>query len=375
LDERIKSMKVLILGGMGYLGWPTACHFQNLGHEVQIVDNYSKSELLDDLKVEVLFEPEYALNQPIMKTHCVDITSYEDYAPIVESFKPDTIIHYAEQPSAPYSEQDMDAGHFTLMNNIEGTFNVVRAVKEFVPDCHIIKLGTMGEYGAPNIDIEEGFIDIKHNGREDRFLYPRQSNSLYHTSKIMDTDMLFYYCRVHNIKVSDIMQGPVYGFQTPDAETSFYYDSTFGTVLNRFMAQAISGQPLTVYGAGEQTKGFLNLTDVVQSIQLVAENPPENGKMEIYNQFTELFTVNELAEKVQRIGKIIGIDVEINHIENPRVEKDKHYFNVKHEKLLNLGLRPTLLTDGVLLEMMAKLYPYQTFIDTKSFEPKVKWSK
>lgn len=231
----------------------------------------------------------------------------------------------------------------------------------------------MGEYGNPNIDIEEGYLDVEHNGRKETFLYPRSANSLYHTSKIMDTDLLSYYCRVHRLRVSDIMQGPVYGFDTDTARTSFYYDDVFGTVLNRFLVQAIVGEPLSIYGSGGQTKGFINLKDVMKCVELIINNPAEKGKLEIYNQYTEVYSVLELAEMVKTAGDEIGLDVKINNIDNPRKEPEDHYFNPKNEKLLELGLQPTKLSKDIIQDMLVEIGKHKLNIDKSKFLPNHSW--
>lgn len=294
--------------------------------------------------------------------------------------KPDAVIHYAEQPSAPYSMLRRETASLTLNNNIGVTANVIFAVKEFCPDAHIIKLGTMGEYGTPNIDIEEGWIDIQHNEREDRFLYPRQAGSLYHTTKIMDTDLLWYYVRMWGLKVTDLMQGPVYGIFTDESElddkllTLFSYDELFGTVLNRFIVQAVAGYPLTVYGKGGQTRGYLNIKDTLNCVRLSLENPAERGELRIFNQFTETFSVNELAEKVQTVGKMLDLDVQIKSIENPRKEQEEHYYHPKHTGLTDLGLEPNYLTESELIRMMQHVIKYSDHIDNHKIFRGTKWA-
>ena len=250
------------------------------------------------------------------------------------------------------------AAQLTVNNNLNSTFNLIWAVLEHAPDCHIIKLGTMGEYGNPNIDIEEGWLDIEHKGRSDRFLYPRQAGSLYHTTKIFDTDLLWFYVRTHGLRVTDLMQGPVYGITTTETELDarlrpgFHYDDIFGTVVNRFVVQAIAGIPLTVYGAGGQTKGYLNIKDTLQCVGLVLENPAGQGELRILNQFTESLSVNDLAQRVQKAGRILGLDVQIEAIGNPRKEAEEHYYNPVHTGLLDLGLDPHFMTDDVLVGML-----------------------
>ena len=292
-------MRVLILGADGYLGWSTCLYFSQREHEVIGVDNYFRRNAAVELDCESLI-PTPDLIQRAKKwkeisgrkihIHIGDIIDYEFLLSILKKYNPDTVVHYAEQPSAPYSMINRDKAAFTLQNNLISTLNIIYAVKEVNPDCHIIKLGTMGEYGTPDIDIEEGWLEIEHKGRKDKFLFPRQAGSLYHTTKIQDTDMLWFYVRTWGIRVTDLMQGPVYGLSTEEADMdphlmpSFHYDEIFGTVLNRFIVQAVAGYPLTVYGKGSQTRGFLNLTDTMQCVYLSAMQPAEQGQLRVFNQ-------------------------------------------------------------------------------------------
>lgn len=382
-------MRVLILGGDGYLGWPTAMHLSALGHDVVVVDNYLRRDLMRNEDVEPLY-PVLNLDERIrvwkdvsgrnIERYIGDLKKWDFVSHVIQEVKPESVIHYAEQPSAPFSMLRRDAASLTINNNISVTANVIFAVREYCPDAHIIKLGTMGEYGTPNIDIEEGWIDIEHNGREERFLYPRQAGSLYHTTKIMDTDLLWYYVRMWGLSVTDLMQGPVYGIFTDESEaderllTLFSYDELFGTVLNRFIVQAVAGHPLTVYGRGGQTRGYLNIKDTLSCVRLSLENPAEHGELRVFNQFTETFSVNELADKVQAAGNSFGMDVQIKNIENPRKELEEHYYNPQHTGLLELGLEPNYLTDDVMVNMMEKVIKYQDRIDIHKIFRGTKWA-
>ncbi len=275
---------------------------------------------------------------------------------------------------------DFPEARLTLNNNLNTTFNTIWAVLKHVPQCHIVKLGTMGEYGTPNIDIEEGWIQIKHNGREEKFLYPRQAGSLYHTTKILDTDLLWFYVRTHGLRVTDLMQGPVYGISTAQADLderlmpNFHYDDIFGTVVNRFLVQAVAGIPLTVYGRGGQVRGYLNLNDTLQCVALAVDKPAACGEMRILNQFTELFSVNELAERVQTVGNAMGLNVQIRAIANPRKEKEEHYYNPVFSGLLQLGLEPHFLTDDVLAAMLSQVMRFRDRIETSRILPRVSWN-
>ncbi|MDX2510895.1 MAG: NAD-dependent epimerase/dehydratase family protein [Desulfobacterales bacterium] len=380
--------KILILGGDGYLGWPTAMHLSNQGYVVAVADNYLRRRLCREEDVEPLFEVPnlkerirlwQAESGNEIKVFTGDLTEWSFVEDLFNAFTPDAIIHYAEQPAAPYSMLNRRAASLTLKNNLMVTANTIFAVREFCSQAHIIKLGTMGEYGTPDIDIEEGWLDIEHNGRSQKFLYPRQAGSLYHTTKIMDTDLLWFYVRMWRLRVTDLMQGPVYGIFTDEIKNNekllpfFNYDELFGTVLNRFVVQAVAGIPLTVYGKGGQTRGYLNIKDTLSCVGLAIENPAQKGELKIFNQFTETFTVNELAEKVKKAGKTIGLDVEIQHMENPRVEAEEHYYNPKHTGLLDLGLTPHRLTTDVLCEMMAFVKTHREKIKTGRILPKTVW--
>ncbi|MCK8604365.1 NAD-dependent epimerase/dehydratase family protein [Desulfoferrobacter suflitae] len=381
-------MRVLVLGGDGYLGWPTAMHLSARGHEVAVVDNYLRRRLCRELDVEPLFEVPNLHDRvrlwEAISGHKVnlligDLIEWEFVVEVFSKFKPDAIIHYAEQPSAPYSMLNRRAATLTLQNNLLVTANVIFAVREFAPSAHIIKLGTMGEYGTPNIDIEEGWIDIQHKGRRERFLYPRQAGSLYHTTKIMDTDLLWFYVRMWNLAVTDLMQGPVYGLITEESTEDsrllpfFNYDEIFGTVLNRFIVQAVAGYPLTVYGRGGQTRGYLNIKDTLSCVRLSLENPARKGELRIFNQFVETFSVKELAERVLKVGNSLGLGVRIQSVENPRKEAEEHYYNPEHTGLLEIGLKPHYLTDEIIAEMLEKVRLHQNAVQLHRICREVKW--
>jgi len=381
-------MNVLILGADGYLGWPTCMYFSQKGHNVIGVDNYFRRNETIALDCEPLIPvPNLIQRSRIWKKNTGnkiqvrigDITNYYFLKSIFEQFNPDTVIHYAEQPSAPYSMLDYDKAAFTLKNNLITTLNVIYAVKEITNECHIIKLGTMGEYGTPNIDIEEGFLEINHKGRKDNFLFPRQASSLYHTTKIHDTDLLWFYIRTWNLRATDLMQGPVYGISTYESDIDprllsfFNYDEIFGTVLNRFVIQAVSGHPLTIYGKGNQIRGYINLKDTMQCVYLSATNPAKHGELRIFNQFTEAFSVNDLADKVLTTGKKLGYQIRKKHFNNPRVEKEEHYYNPKHTELINLGLKPHYLTDKILADFFRIAERYKDRIIHDKFFRGVKW--
>ena len=379
----------MILGGDGYLGWPTAMAFASKGHEVIAVDNYLRRNIALETSSEPLIpcpnlieraDIFQAVSNYKIKTAIADCADYLQLTNLFRDFHPDAVIHYAEQPSAPYSMIDFQTAQKTFSNNLNATFNLIWAVKEFAPECHIVKLGTMGEYGTPDIDIEEGWIDIEHNGRKDTFLYPRQAGSLYHTTKVLDTDLLWFYVRTYGLRVTDLMQGPVYGLSTAESDLdtrllpNFHYDDIFGTVVNRFLVQAVAGVPLTVYGKGGQTRGYLNLKDTLQCVELAVDSPVKKGELRILNQFTEQFSVNHLAEKVQAVGNKMGLKVKIEAIENPRKEKEDHYYNAKHHGLMEMGLKPHYMTDEVVTKMLEEIIIRKDQIDPKKIMPRVKWN-
>lgn len=381
-------MRILILGGDGFLGWPTAMNLSALGHQVMVVDNYLRRDMARHCDLPTLF-PTPVLAERIVHWKEVsgrtielrigDICHYVFLKGVFQEFQPDTVIHYAEQPSAPYSMLGQGEAQKTLVNNLNGTLNVAYAVKEVNPDIHIVKLGTMGEYGTPNIDIEEGFIEIEHKGRKGRFLFPRQAGSLYHTTKIQDTDLLYFYVRAWGLRVTDLMQGPVYGLFTEEMQgddrlfTCFAYDEIFGTVLNRFIVQAVAGEPLTVYGKGGQTRGYLNIKDTLQCVALATDNPVEPGELRVFNQFTEVFSVLQLADLVRQAAEALGIPVEVRNLPNPRVEAEEHYYNPVHHGLRDMGLQPHLLTVDGLAQIMEQVRRYENRIRRGIILPKVQW--
>jgi len=393
---------VLILGGDGYLGWPTAMHFSARGYEVTVVDNYFRRHVCDELSVGMLYPVPTLVERARIwhektgfeiKVIIGDLSDPELVRllftgkdliyqwSINDKFTgaPETVFHYAEQPSAPYSIMNYKTANFTLSNNLLVSNNLMFAVKDLSPETHIVKLGTMGEYGTPNIDIEEGWIEIEHKGRRDKFLFPREAGSIYHTSKIMDTDLMRFGCRIWGLKVTDLMQGPVYGIDTDESiiderlKTIFNYDEIFGTIINRFVTQAIIGHPLTVYGKGGQTRGYLNIKDTLQCVHKAEQNPPNSGELKIYNQIVETFTVNQLAELTQLAGQELGYKVEIKNVKNPRVEMEEHYYNPSYQGLVELGVQPNYLTKESLMSFFKIASKYKNNIKESVMFNKVEW--
>ena len=382
-------MRILILGGDGYLGWPTALALSRRGDHVAIVDNFSKRAWEREVDVGPLF-PVPALDERIaawqertsiaVDSFIGDLTDYDFVDATVASFRPDAVIHYGEQPSAPYSMLDARRAALTQANNVVGTLNVIFALRDRAPDTHLVKLGTMGEYGTPDIDIEEGYLTVNHNGRSHTFLYPKTAGSIYHLSKVHDSHNIHFATRIWGLRATDLNQGVVYGVETDDTAgdprltTSFHYDEIFGTVLNRFCVEAAAGHPLTIYGKGGQTRGYLNIRDTVQCVMLAIDHPADRGEMRVFNQFTEQLSVVELAEKVVTAARHLGWEVEAHHVPNPRKEAEVHYYNAKHEKLLALGLKPRLLSEELIDTMLLKIASHREAIDESSFVKHVLWA-
>ena len=380
-------MKILILGGDGYLGWPTAMYFSNRGYDVTVVDNYFRRNACTELDVGLLYPVPTLIERAkiwheltgkeikvvignladpeIMRSLFAGSAEYSWALDNTFSGIPETVIHYAEQPSAPYSMIKYKYANITISNNLLVTNNLMFALKDFSRDTHVIHIGTMGEYGTPNIDIEEGWLKIEHKGKKDTFLFPRQASSLYHTTKIMDTDLMWFGVRMWDLRITDLMQGPVYGIETEDSvinkrlRTIFNYDEIFGTIINRFVVQAIADYPLTVYGKGGQTRGYLNINDTLQCVHMSEKTPAKKGELRIFNQIMETFSASELAEKVQRVGKALGYEVKIDHIENPRKEAEEHYYNPTYHGLIQIGVEPHYLTDEVLEGMLSVAEEYK----------------
>src|SRR5438445_5468782 len=335
-------MKIAVLGGDGYCGWATALYLSRKGHAVSILDNFSRRQWDHELGVQTL-TPIRPLSERLriwqqltgrsIELFVGDVTDYEFLASTVKALEPDAVIHFAEQRAAPYSMIDRKHAVFTQVNNVVGTLNLLFALKEFQPECHLIKLGTMGEYGTPNIDIEEGYITIEHNGRRDVLPYPKQPGSFYHLSKVHDSHNIMFTCKIWKLRATDLNQGVVYGLATPeggrhpDLQTRFDYDSVWGTPLNRFCAQAAMGEPLTVYGKGGQTRGYLDIRDTLACITLALQHPADPGEFRVFNQFTEQFSLNELAEKVLAARAKLGVATRVEHLAHPRGATQGPYYN------------------------------------------------
>ena len=378
-------MKVLVLGGDGYLGWPTALHLSEVGHDVAVADNFARRGYDHEMGVDSLVPIEslqartaawHELTGKTIGKYIGDLCDADFTYHMVSDFAPDAIVHFAEQRAAPYSMVDRKHAVYTQVNNVVGNLNVLYAIAEINPDIHLVKLGTMGEYGTPNIDIEEGWLDVEHKGRRDRVLFPKRPGSFYHLSKVHDSHNIEFACRIWGIRATDLNQGVVYGQQTAETvrddrlATRFDYDAVFGTVLNRFVIQAVLGQPLTIYGNGTQTRGIIEIRDTVRCIQLACENPANRGEFRVFNQITEWMSVRDIADTVARA---FPGDVTVENVENPRVEAPEHYYNVKHTKLIELGLEPHLLSDTLIESLFDITKRYAHRVRLEAMRPTVNW--
>jgi UDP-sulfoquinovose synthase len=382
-------MRILILGGDGYLGWPTALRFSARGHEVSLVDNFSRRRWHTEHGTASL-TPIGELDERIAAWREVSGEQLRSYVGAVEDgdfldevvaeTKPEVVVHYGQQASAPFSMLSRERAVETQHANVIGNLNLLFAMRDHVPDAHLVKLGTMGEYGQPEIDIEEGYITIEHKGRKDTLPYPKLPGSLYHCSKVHDSTNIHFACRTWGLRATDLNQGVVYGVETEETArderlvTRFDYDELFGTVLNRFCVQAVIGHPLTVYGAGRQTRGFLNIRDTLACVELAALNPAERGEFRVFNQFTEQFSVLELAGLVKEAGEHLGYSVDIQHYENPRVEKEEHYYNAIHTKLLDLGLEPSLLGEELVESIIHAIERHKGRVIETAIDPQTRWN-
>ncbi|MCA2627648.1 MULTISPECIES: NAD-dependent epimerase/dehydratase family protein [unclassified Microcystis] len=383
-------MRVLVIGGDGYCGWATALHLSNRGYEVGILDSLVRRYWDLQLGCDTL-TPIAPISHRIQRWQDLtgksidlfvgDINNYDFLIQSLRQFQPDAIVHFGEQRSAPFSMIDREHAVLTQVNNVVGNLNILYAMKEEFPDAHLVKLGTMGEYGTPNIDIEEGYITIEHNGRKDTLPYPKQPGSMYHLSKVHDSHNIHFACRMWGLKATDLNQGVVYGVLTEETGMDemlinrLDYDGVFGTALNRFCIQAAIGHPLTVYGKGGQTRGFLDIRDTVRCLELAIANPAQSGEFRVFNQFTELFSVGDLALMVKKAGSALGLNVEINNLDNPRIELEEHYFNAKNTKLLDLGLQPHYLSDSLLDSLLNFATKYKNRVDMNHILPKVTWKR
>lgn len=348
-------MKVLIAGIDGYLGWALAVHLCARGYQVAGLDAFWRRRWVEEVNshsaipIAPIQERINALEQQYEQRIAFREGDMLDYAFLVEflaDVQPDVIVHFAEMPSAPYSMIDQAHAAFTQQNNVVGSLNLLWAIKAVCPQAHLIKLGTMGEYGTPDLDIPEGFFEVEFRGRKDYLPFPRQAGSFYHWSKVHDSNNTMFACRSWGLRSTDIMQGVVFGSSIPATRvlpalsTRLDFDQCFGTVINRFCCQAVIGHPLTVYGVGKQTRGFLPLCDSIQCLNLIIDNPPEQGEYRVINQFDQCYSVEQLALIVQQAAHTFGLNVRIEHVDNPRREKERHHYNPDRNRLVALGYEP-----------------------------------
>ncbi len=385
-------MKVLVLGGDGFCGWPTSLHLSAKGHEIKIVDNLSRRNIDTILEVDSLtpikpISTRLAAWNEVNKNEItfenLDIAhEYDSLLRLLKEFKPDAVVHFAEQRAAPYSMKNPKAKRYTVDNNVNGTHNLLCALVESKLDAHVVHLGTMGVYGygwSGSAPIPEGYLPVKVQTPEGELtreiLHPANPGSVYHMTKTLDQLMFAFYSKNDGIRVTDLHQGIVWGTQT--AETiqderlinRFDYDGDYGTVLNRFLMQAAYGHPLTVHGTGGQTRAFIHIRDTVQCIDIALNNPPDRGeKPAIFNQVTETFKVNDLA-------KLIGdmTNTEVMYMENPRNEADENELIVENAQFLGLGLEPTTLTAGLLEEIQDIATKYRDRADKTKIIATSKW--
>jgi UDP-sulfoquinovose synthase len=389
MNPRSESMKVLVTGIDGYSGWPLALHLLSRGHEVVGIDNFVTRKRVKEVgSWSATPIPTFARRQAAVKEllgkelrfYRGDLQNYAFVLDTLQKERPDSIVHLAEQRSAPYSMIDVHHAVATQVENLTGTLHILYAMKETCPEAHLVKMGTMGEYGTPNTDIPEGFFDVEFHGRKDTLPFPRQGGSWYHWSKVFDSGDVMFASKIFNLRATDVMQGVIYGVRTPEITddrllTRFDFDETWGTALNRFIAQAVLGAPLTPYGRGEQKRGFLALEDSMQSLRLAVENPAAPGQYRVFNQFDAAYSINELAERVARIAAEFELKPVIEHPSDPRVEAEQHYYNPLHEHLPALGYRRTRELDDVVREIFTDMLRFRRRLEARRHVvvPTVQW--
>lgn len=383
-------MKVLIAGIDGYLGWILAQHLASRGHDIAGVDNYFRRRWVEEmdswsaLPICPMDDRLLAFKKKYHKEILFwegDIRNYDLVGQIFRDFKPDAVVHLGECPSAPYSMIDVNHAVFVQNNNITTTFNLMFAIRDFCPDAHLLKLGTMGEYGTPNIDIPEGFFEIEFRGRKDRLPFPRQAGSWYHCSKVHGSNNIMLACRIWGLSATDIMQGVVYGTRinekgTDEAlNTRLDFDQAFGTAINRFCCQAVVGHPLTLYGKGHQKRGFLPLKDSMQCLTIALETPPRPGEYRVFNQFEEVYDITDLSLRVMKVARELGLDVTVQNLKNPRKELEDHYYSPDNHNLIKLGYNRSGDMDSELRIMLLDLIKNRERIEKKKnvLIPDIKW--
>jgi UDP-sulfoquinovose synthase len=383
-------LRHLICGIDGYIGWSLALHLACKGHEVSGIDNFSRRKAVEEVgswsatEIRNMSERIKAAKDAYgvdIDFYSIDMLDYDSLAEVLRHSNPDVIFHLGEQPSAPYSMMSRDKAVYTQENNVIGNLNLLFAMKEYARDAALVKLGSMGEYGTPNTEIPEGFFEVEYRGRKDTLPYPKQPGSFYHLSKVHDSGNIMLACKLWGLRATDVMQGVVYGTRTEETNendeliTRFDFDEVFGTAINRFCAEAVAGYPITPYGEGNQTRGFLALVDSVQCLTIISENPPREGEYRVFNQLDETYSIRELAGIVQREASRLGLRTRVANVDNPRVEKAKHYYKVDHDGLKRLGFRPTRPIGeevGIMLRDLLK-YRDRVLRRASAIMPRVSW--
>ena len=385
-------MRVLICGMDGYLGWSLALHLAKRGHEVAGFDNFSRRSVVAEIGSQSMTPIQNMENRvkAAKEVHGLKMRfgrgSTLDYGylrDVLKESKPDAIVHLAEQPSAPYSMMDREHAVYTQQNNVIGTLNLLFEMREYARGAQLVKLGTMGEYGTPNVAIPEGFFDVEYRGRKDTLPFPRQAGSWYHWSKVHDTGNVAFACKIWGLRSTDIMQGVVYGTRTPEMSderllTRFDFDEAFGTAVNRFCAQAAIGYPMSPYGTGQMKRGFIALVDSIQCMTLAIEHPPREGEYRVFNQLDEVYGIGELAQKVAKVAREkLGLKTEVKGIEDPRIEMQEHFYSVDNQHLKDLGFKPTRSLEEELEIMLGDCVRYKSRIEEKKehIAPTVTWKE
>ena len=383
-------MRVLICGVDGYLGWSLARHLAARGHEIAGIDDHSRrrwvAEMSSDSALPIasmtdrLHVYKETFGRELLFTEG-DLKDYSIVERVFREFEPEAVVHLGECPSAPYSMIDVHHATEVHNNNVGSTFNLLFALRDLAPEAHLLKLGTMGEYGTPNVAIPEGFFEIEYRGRPDKLPFPRQANSFYHWSKVSGSNHVMFASKIWGLPATDVMQGVVFGTRIDKSDdderllTRLDFDQCFGTAINRFSCQAVIGHPLTLFGKGGQKRGFLPLRDSMQCLTLALENPPEHGEYRVFNQFEEVYNLTQLALKVQRAAAGLGMEVEVRSVENPRTELEDHFYEPDHHNLLNLGYKPAHTVETEITFMLEDLQKYSDRIEMHRdvFMPDVRW--
>ncbi len=381
-------MRVLIAGIDGYLGWSLAVHLSAKGHTVAGIDALLRREWVKEvgsmsaIPISDMDERVRLVTDKWKRDICfqnMNLKAFPDVRSFVADFIPDCVVHLGEMPSAPYSMIDAAHAVYTQGNNLIGTLNLLYSIKETCPDAHLLKLGTMGEYGTPNLDIPEGDFEVEYRGRKDAIPFPRQAGSWYHQSKVHDSANIRMACKLWGLRSTDVMQGIVYGTRLDEMgeddrfATRFDYDGCFGTAINRFCAQAVLGQPITPYGSGRQSRGFLPLKDSIRCLTLAIENPPKAGEYRVFNQFADTYSIMAVANRVCEVADRVGFHTAVHPVLNPRIEQEDHYYNPDCSKLKKLGYRPTTDIDREIETMIRDIAKYRHRIIIAAMRPTVKW--